>query len=118
MNAYYWQRSIKFSSYVMNGAVAWNGDERMKGKSEKLSSFKGDAVLFWEEDEFKPDAMNDGGNYSNEGVSQRHSKSFNVGHFGGSVQPVKYKRWLDLVKEDQPNEFRCVPGAPNGMNVP
>ena len=120
MDAYYWRQSIKFSSYVMNGAVAWNGDERMKGKSEKLSRFKAGDVLFWEENEFKPDAMNDGGNYSNEAPSQRHSGSFTTGFFGGSVQAVKFKHWLDVVVNEttQPNEFRCVPGAPDGMTVP
>jgi prepilin-type N-terminal cleavage/methylation domain-containing protein len=121
MDARYWQRNIKFSSYVMNGAVAWNGDERMKGKSEKLSRFKADDVLLWEEDEFKSDAMNDGGNYSNEPPSQRHSRGFTTGRFGGSAQSVKFSRWLDLVvttQPRQPNEFLCVPGAPDGYTVP
>ncbi len=111
-NAMYWNRGIKFTSYIMNGAVASYG--RLKGRGHKLSAFKPDAILLWEADERFPDYFNDGASYADEGISERHGKGGTVGLFGGSVEFIKYKKYYEIEADKAKNRLWCAPDTEDG----
>jgi prepilin-type N-terminal cleavage/methylation domain-containing protein len=109
----YWNRAIKFTSYIMNGAVASYGG--IKGRAHKLAAFKPDAILLWEADERYGDQyFNDGASYPDEGISQRHGIGGTVGLFGGSVEYMKYKKYYDIEADKAKNRLWCNPLSDNG----
>jgi prepilin-type N-terminal cleavage/methylation domain-containing protein len=111
-NAMYWNRGIKFTSYIMNSAA--DSYARVKGKGLKLALFKPDCILLWEADERYVDFFNDGGSFPDEGISERHGKGGTVGLFGGSVEYIKYKKYYDIEADLAKNRLWCAPDTDNG----
>lgn len=111
-------RNIKFSSYMMNGAVIagsggfdWSAGAR--GKTFKNAAFKPTDMLFWETDERYPsDYFNDGASRPDEGFSYRHNIGAIVGLFDGHAEYVKAKRYFQMVQDPYKNELWCYPGNP------
>jgi prepilin-type processing-associated H-X9-DG protein len=107
-----WMRSIRFTSYIMNAAVASYG--RIK-TSHKLAQFKPDDILLWEPDERYGDLFfNDGANYPDEGTTERHGKGGNVSLFGGSVEHIKYKKYYETECQPTKNRLWCAPDTGDG----
>jgi len=115
-----WKQSgIKFTSYLMNGAVIngaapfeWNAGAI--GKTFKNSSFRATDMLFWEPDEKDPNYFNDGSSKPDEGFSKRHASGAIVGLFGGHVQFLKWDRYYKILADPGKNELWCYPKTPNG----
>ncbi|HTI69973.1 MAG TPA: type II secretion system protein [Candidatus Limnocylindria bacterium] len=97
LNKLFQQRSIKVTSYVMNGAVCNFGrldsaPPAKPGKSIKQSAIRrADAILFWETDEKTPFYFNDVSSFPDEGITKRHNIGALVGVHTGSAEFVKYK---------------------------
>jgi hypothetical protein len=111
-DALYWERNIKFTSYIMNGAVAGYG--RIKS-SYKLAEFKSDDILLWEPDErYSGSFFNDGANYPDEGTTERHGKGGNVSLFGGTVEHISFKKYYEIERQPAKNRLWCAPDSKNG----
>ncbi len=115
----YQQRNIKFSSYVMNGLVInsstsfdWGAGER--GRTFKITDFKGTDMLLWETDETIPNYFNDGASSPGEGLSQRHAIGALMGFFGGNAEYIRYKKYFELVADPNRNSLWCFPNSING----
>jgi len=122
-------RAVKITTYCWNGAIAgYNAKPLAKaGDTHKVSAFKPTDWQMWEQNDADPFNFNDAGNNpedANEGLSRRHSGVGNwwsinstaaqnlpggamVGHYGGSVEFVKWKKCQDLIQKRVP--------APNEM---
>ena len=113
------QSNIKFTSYMMNGAVI-NGSEAFdwgagsQGRTFKSSAFQPDDMLFWETDEKDPGYFNDGSSSPSEGFSKRHSKGAIIGLMGGHAQFVKWDRYYALLADPNRNNLWCYPKSRNG----
>src|SRR5262249_23679353 len=74
-----WRSSgIKFTSYLMNGAVingvgSFDWSAGSIGKTFKNSVFRATDMLFWESDEKDSGNFNDGSSRPSEGFSRRHA---------------------------------------------
>src|ERR1041385_5256587 len=88
-----WRQSgIKFTSYLMNGAVI-NGTgwaDGTAGKTYKNSQYRPTDMLFWESDEKDSGNFNDASSTPREGFSRRHANGAILGMFGGHVAFMKY----------------------------
>lgn len=118
-NAFWRERHIKFSSYMMNGAVIdsfdafdWSAGER--GRTFKSGLFRADDLLFWETDEKVPGYFNDGSSRPSEGLTSRHSIGAVVGKFGGHAEYIKWKKYFQLVDDPNRNSLWCFPKSANG----
>jgi prepilin-type N-terminal cleavage/methylation domain-containing protein len=122
-------RAVKITTYCWNGAIAGYNAKPLTtiGATHKLSAFKPTDWQMWEQNDSDPFNFNDAGNNpedANEGLSRRHSGVGNwwsvsstaaqnlpggamVGHYGGSVEFVKWKKCQDLIQKRVP--------APNEM---
>jgi prepilin-type N-terminal cleavage/methylation domain-containing protein len=107
----YWVRHIKFTSYIMNAAVASYG--RIKS-SHKLAEFKPDDILLWEPDERYINFFNDGANYPDEGTTERHGKGGNVSLFWGGVEHIKYKKYYQIECQPAKNRLWCAVDTNDG----
>jgi len=114
-------RVIRFSSYVMDGVVIsthvpgnrdWEGGAR--GKTFTMSKFSGSDMLLWETDENVPLYFNDGASSPDEGLSIKHAGGATMGHFGGSVEYIKYKKYFQLVADPGRNSLWCFPNTRDG----
>jgi prepilin-type N-terminal cleavage/methylation domain-containing protein/prepilin-type processing-associated H-X9-DG protein len=119
-NTPYWKTSgIKFTSYLMNGAVI-NGTESFQwsagavGRTFKNSAFRPTDMLFWETDEKDPGYFNDGSSRPDEGFSRRHSSGAIVGLFDGHVQFLKWDRYYKILADPGKNDLWCYPKSRNG----
>jgi len=110
----YVQRSIQFTSYVMNLAV--DNYERMKGGAgNKLGLFRQDCILLWETDQLNPHYFNDGGSYPDEGIGTQHGgRGATVGLFCGSVQFLQYKAYYTEAALTVKNRLWCATDSANG----
>jgi hypothetical protein len=119
-----WQRNIYISSYAWNGAVCGFG--AIAG-AYKLSQFRPDAILEWENDESSPFHWNDGSLFPDEGISGRHGGESLVAQFGGSVGAVLVSSWYStnlagssgqrgtsIPVSMLPNRLWCNPGSSSG----
>ena len=115
------RRVIKFTSYVMNGAVIsstvppnrdWEGGAR--GNTFKYSDFKGTDMLLWETSELEPANFDDAASTPDEGFSRRHAIGATLGLFGGGVEYVKYKKYFQLVDDRKRNSLWCFPNTRDG----
>ena len=119
-NTMAWQMSnIKFTSYIMNGAVidgmkAFDWTAGKYGRTFKSSAFLPTDMLLWEPDENDPGYFNDGSSEPSEGFSKRHSFGAIVGLMGGHVQFLKWKTYHQLVADPNKNSLWCYPKSPNG----
>jgi prepilin-type N-terminal cleavage/methylation domain-containing protein len=119
-NALAWKLSnIKFTSYVMNGAVI-NGSHSFDfnagaaGKTYKSSAFQATDMLFWEPDENDAAYFNDGGSDPTEGLTQRHGLGAILGIMDGHVEFIKWARYYQLLADPNRNSLWCYPGSPDG----
>lgn len=110
------RRGVYISSYVWNGAVISYGTLLPVGRTHKLTSFKGTAILQWEADEMALYEFNDVANSPAEGISQRHGGGVppvgrldgvrsaeadvkggaTVGTFGGAAIYMKYRKFYEF----------------------
>jgi len=110
---------IKFTSYLMNGAVI-NGAESFDwsagsvGKTFKNSAFLPTDMLLWETDEKDPNNFNDGSSRPSEGFSKRHAQGAIVGLFDGHVQFIKWDRYFKILADPSKNELWCYPKSKDG----
>lgn len=102
-------RDQKLSSYLFNGAlVAYNGTAGLK-----ISEFKPDSMILWQEREDTPSLFNDGSNDPSEGVTTVHSDGTTVGLIGGSVEYVKTATFTAEATK-YPGRLWCNPRTANG----
>jgi type II secretory pathway pseudopilin PulG len=92
LNSLFYQRSQYLSSYIWNGAVyGYNGSPKVTingnlvSGTYKISAFKPEAILMWENDETLTSygQWNDFANYPDQGISARHGKGATLGLFSG-----------------------------------
>ncbi len=115
----YIARANKMGTYIMSGAVCGFG-ALLTG--HKMSSFRQDAYISWEPNEFAPGggtAYNDGSSYPDPlvdgALGRRHGKLGGVVIVvSGSVEYVKYQTWARLALSPTKNSVWCNPGSPNG----
>lgn len=119
-NSFAWKLSnIKFTSYLMNGAVIngtkpFDWDYGRVGKTFKNSMFKGTDMLFWESDETDDGNFNDGASNPSEGLTQRHVYGAMFGFFDGHSEYVKWKKWAQLIADPNKNNLWCYPNSVTG----
>jgi len=119
-NNFAWRlANIKFTSYLINGAVingsgAYDWSSGSKGKTFKNSVFKSTDMLFWEGDETDSGNFNDGASRPSEGLTQRHVYGALFGYFDGHAEYVKWKKWTQLVADPARNSLWCYPNSPDG----
>jgi prepilin-type N-terminal cleavage/methylation domain-containing protein/prepilin-type processing-associated H-X9-DG protein len=115
-----WRLSgIKFTSYLMNGAVingsgSFDWSSGSIGKTFKNSSFLATDMLFWETDEKESNNFNDGSSRPSEGFSRRHSLGAIVGLFDGHVGFLKWDKYTRIVNDPNKNELWCYPKSRDG----
>lgn len=129
-------RAVKITTYCWNGAIAGYAarpitPEGVNQKTHKVTDFMATDWQMWEQNDADPFNFNDASNNpenANEGLSRRHSGVGSwwrissqtaqnlpggamVGHFGGSVEFIKWKKAQDLIQNrvPSPNEMRCGP---------
>src|SRR5437867_9892516 len=78
--------NIKFTSYLMNGAVidgygSFDWGSGALGLTFKNSAFKGTDLLFWETDETDSGNFNDACSSPGDGITQRHNTGATFGFF-------------------------------------
>jgi prepilin-type N-terminal cleavage/methylation domain-containing protein len=113
------QSNIKFTSYLMNGAVidgsgSFDWSAGALGKTFKNSAFAPTAMLFWETDEHDPGYFNDGASEPSEGFSRRHAKGAILGLMDGHVQFLKWDKYNQLLADPNKNDLWCYPKSKNG----
>ncbi len=122
-NTIAWRASaIKFSSYLMNGAVikgrspsdSFDFQRGAEGSTYKISAFKATDMLLWESDDHDSDNFNDGSSYPSEGWTQRHSGGAVIGLMDGHVEYIKAKTYAQLVTDPNRNSLWCYPDSVNG----
>jgi prepilin-type N-terminal cleavage/methylation domain-containing protein len=93
------------TSYLMNGEVSSNGTGP---GSHKFARFKPRAAIFMETREDV--GWNDGSNYADEGIPNRHGRAGSVGTAGGTVDWVRQETIKQAAASDKrPNRFFCDP---------
>ena len=111
--------NIKFTSYLMNGAVI-NGSKSFEwtsgaiGLTFKNSAFKGTDMMFWETDETDSGNFNDACSTPSDGITRRHNTGAMFGYFDGHADYVKWKKWATLIGDPKKNSLWCYPNSPNG----
>jgi prepilin-type N-terminal cleavage/methylation domain-containing protein len=115
-----WKQSgIKFTSYMMNGAMI-NGSGSFDwtagkwGYTFKNTAFKATDMLLWEPDETDSSNFNDGSSRPSEGFSKRHSAGAIVGLMGGHVQFLKWDTYYKILSEQIKNSLWCYPKSRDG----
>ncbi len=115
-----WRQSgIKFTSYMMNGAVingsgSFDWSSGSVGKTFKNAAFKGTDMLLWEPDETQSGYFNDGSSRPSEGFSKRHSLGAIVGLFDGHVQFLKWDAYYKILADPTKNSLWCYPKSADG----
>jgi prepilin-type N-terminal cleavage/methylation domain-containing protein len=115
-----WKNSvIKFSSYVMNGAVingsgGYDWGAGALGKTYKATMFKPTDMLFYEPDAESfgsEDFFNDAASKPNEGiVTKRHGDGAVLGIMDGHVEFIRWKKYDEMVVDPYKNMLWCYPG--------
>lgn len=115
----YTVRANKLATYIMSGAVCGFG---AINEGHKISSFRQDAYISWEPNEYAPSggtAYNDGSSFPDPTVDgalgRRHGKNGGVVIVvSGAVEYVKYQEWARLALSTAKNSVWCNPGSANG----
>jgi prepilin-type N-terminal cleavage/methylation domain-containing protein len=116
----YTKRVNKMSTYIMSGAVSSFSQTMFVG--HKITSFRQDAYISWEPNEFTLNgdtAYNDGSSYPDPqqdgALGQRHGKTGGIVIVvSGSVEFVKYKQWATLALSPVKNSIWCNPSSVSG----
>ena len=106
LNANFYQRSILFSSYVLNGSI----NAFSTARAYKITQFKPLSFLMWETDERTPFFLNDSSSFPDEGISERHGKGATIALFSGSTERIAVRKWYG-------NEFAGLAGQ-RGASIP
>jgi prepilin-type N-terminal cleavage/methylation domain-containing protein/prepilin-type processing-associated H-X9-DG protein len=115
-----WRGSnIKFTSYLMNGAVingagSFDWTSGARGKTFKNSAFLATDMLLWETDERDPGYFNDGASRPSEGFSKRHNSGAIVGLFDGHVEFLKWQKYYQILADPAKNSLWCYPKSRDG----
>jgi prepilin-type N-terminal cleavage/methylation domain-containing protein len=119
-NTLAWKQStIRFTSYLMNGAVingsgSFDWSAGSVGKTFKAAAFNPTDMLFWETDESDPGYFNDGASEPSEGFSQRHASGAIVGLMGGHIAYLKWKEYFRILADPKKNSLWCYPLSKDG----
>jgi len=105
-------RAQKMSSYLMNGAVCGFG--RVSPSSFKRTSFRQDAVIFWQALETNPGDFNDGSSSPDEGITKLHSIGTTSVVVDGHIEYLKTKKFYAEVNVQTKNRLWCAPDTANG----
>jgi prepilin-type N-terminal cleavage/methylation domain-containing protein len=105
-------RAQKLSSYLANGAICGFG--RISPDSYKNTSFKPDAIIFWQALEKNPGDFNDGSSSPDEGITKLHSLGTTVGVVDGHVEYFKTLNFYSDVGSKVKNRLWCNPGTADG----
>jgi len=89
------------TNYLMNGATCSFGHKTVSNANKyqayvhKITSFKPDAIIFWEADELSPagNAWNDGSDQPQEPLTKRHGKGAAVACIDGHVDWMARGDW-------------------------
>jgi prepilin-type N-terminal cleavage/methylation domain-containing protein len=113
------QSNIKFTSYLMNGAVingtsAYDWSAGDVGKTYRNGVFLATDMLFWETLESDPGYFNDAASNPSEGFSKRHAKGAIVGLIGGHAEFIKWEKYYRILADPNKNSLWCYPGSVNG----
>jgi prepilin-type N-terminal cleavage/methylation domain-containing protein len=120
-NAFFRQREMKVSSYMMNGAVSgYTTGPTFQYSTYKISDFRPDSMLYWEADEKQPSNYDNVASQPNEGVTQRHNTGVMMGMFGGQTEYMKYRKYVAEAgiggfPGARPGRFWCNPGSKTGQ---
>jgi hypothetical protein len=111
--------NLKFTSYVINGAVingngAYDYGSGAIGKTYKASAFKPTDMIFWEPDETDYDYFNDGCSNPSEGLTKRHGLGAIIGIMDGHVEFIRWDKYFKLIAEPYRNSLWCYPGSLTG----
>ena len=99
-NSLGWRFSnIKFTSYMMNGAVingigGYDFASGRVGRTYRGSELKPSDMLFWEPDETQYDYFNDACSKPSEGLTKRHGIGAVLGIMDGHVEFINWNRSL------------------------
>ena len=112
-------RNIQFTSYLMTGLIipgssSFDWSAGGVGKTYKLSHFKASDMMLWEVDEADPNHFNDASSSPGDGISKRHNIGAPMGLFGGSVEYIKFNKYVTLVNDPKRNNLWCFPGSATG----
>jgi prepilin-type N-terminal cleavage/methylation domain-containing protein len=113
------QSNIKFTSYMMNGAVidgsgSFDWSAGAQGKTFRSSAFAPTDMLFWETDENDPGYFNDGASEPSEGFSRRHARGAILGLMDGHVEFLKWDKYNQLLADPNKNSLWCYPKSRDG----
>jgi prepilin-type N-terminal cleavage/methylation domain-containing protein len=106
---YFALRTVKVSSYFMNGSV--NSFDQML--RHKMSQFKSDVMLFYEPDERNPFMYDNVASFPSEMCSRRHSGGIVMGLMDSSTEFIKYEKYAEELKQ-RPGRLWCNPASPDG----
>jgi len=114
--------AIKFTSYLMNGAVilgtspsdSFDFDRGARGYTYKASAFQATDMLFWESDDTNPGNFNDGSSSPWEGWTFRHAGGAIIGLMDSHVEFINDKKYAQLVNDPNRNSLYCYPDTPTG----
>jgi prepilin-type N-terminal cleavage/methylation domain-containing protein len=116
-NTQAWAASeVKFTSYMMTSFVGpgKKASDAKYGKTFKVDRFNQGSMIMWETDETMPKYFNDGGSTPDEGLTRRHGDGAIMGIIDAHVEFIKWKKYDQLVHDDNKNVLWCYPDTANG----
>jgi prepilin-type N-terminal cleavage/methylation domain-containing protein len=112
--AFFRQRDMQVSSYMMNGAVSKYGTgPRGPYTTYKQTDFRSTDMCYWEADEKQPSNYDNVASRPDEGVTLRHNTGVVMGMMGGQMEYMKTKAY-NRESIQRPGRFWCVPGSLTG----
>ena len=121
-NAFFRQREMQVSSYMINGAVSGYSDTPVGGKrytTYKMTQFQPHFMAYWEADERLASNWDNVASRPDEGVTLRHNTGSVMGMFGGHTIYMKFKEYyqeagIQGYRGVRPGRFWCNPGKNSG----
>lgn len=115
-------RDQQVTSYVMNGAFSRysTGVNGVRGRTYKVSLFRGDDVMYWETDEKTPSFWDNAASFPHEGLTRRHNQGGNIASVAGHVEFIKTTAYFKLSGFNRnfggkrPGRLWCEPKSRNG----
>jgi prepilin-type N-terminal cleavage/methylation domain-containing protein len=105
-------RNMTNTSYLMNGALC---AYTIQAKVYKQDAYRPDDIIMWQANDDNGGDWNDASSTPNEGIFRKHNGGTTVGCIGGSVEFMKWDRFLK--KEGNPTirtRAWCNPTTANG----